>query len=107
MQTIRFNNFEIRPYHTLDGHTDPNRYEVVKWYKTESPIEVTSVPSGEKIMKDTFCYVIAWLYWNPKEPCWEFESVGTRFIDDYEDGLCEYIKAYINILNLVRESVEE
>ena len=103
---MRFKDFEIRPTAYLDGHTEPNKYDVVKWYKTESPIEVTDLSTGEKKMKDTFCYSVAHIYWNPKEPCWEFESVGTRFIDDYENGLCEYIKAYINILDCVRESME-
>ena len=42
--------------------------------------------------------MVAWIDWNDHEPCWEFSSVGTRFIDDYEDGLCEYIKKVLELL---------
>lgn len=100
---MRFKDFEIRPYKSLNGLTSQDRYELIKWYKTESPIEVTIAETGEKKMKDTFCYVVAWITWNPKEPCWEFESVGMRFIDDYEEGLCEYIKKFVELLDVIRD----
>ena len=99
---MKFKGFEIRSYVGLDGRTTEGRYEVVKWYTTKSPIEVTDACTGEKKMRDTFCYVVAWITWNPKEPEWEFESVGMRFIDDYEDGLCEFIKQFVKLLDVIR-----
>ena len=73
---MRYKDFEIR-----ETHSQHSKYEVVKWYDS---------PSGKP-----WCYVVAFICWNPKEPCWVFESVGTRFIDDYENGLCEFISMFL------------
>ena len=104
---MRFKDFEIRPTAYLDGHHEPNKYDVVKWYKTDSPIEVTDGHTGEKKMQDTFCYSIAHIYWNSKEPCWEFESYGTRFLEAYETGLSEFVLKYLELLNLCKEDVDD
>ena len=78
---VRFKNFEIVPCGEINSkHHD---FELVKWYQY-----------GDK----EYCYVVAWIDWNEHEPCWEFSSVGTRFIDHYEDGLCEYIKKVLELL---------
>lgn len=80
---VRFKNFEIVPCGEINSkHHD---FELVKWYQY-----------GDK----EYCYVVAWIDWNDHEPCWEFRSVGTRFIDDYEDGLCEYIKKVLELLDI-------
>lgn len=100
---MRFKDFEIRPTIYLDGIDRPNNYSVVKWYTTDKPREVIDGRTGEKKMQDTFCYSVANIWWNEKEPCWEFKSVGTRFLEDYEEGLCEFIRKYIEILDIVRE----
>ena len=86
----RFKDFELRPCGEINGkhHT----LELVKWCKS----------NGEER-----CYVVAWIDWNDREPCWEFRSVGTRFIDDYEDGLCEYIKRSLKLLELINECDKE
>ena len=103
---MKFKDFEIRPTCFLDGHIDPKQFDVVKWYKTDKPIKVTDGLTGEEKMKDTFCYSVAHIWWNDKEPCWEFESVGTRFLYDYEDGLCEFILEWIELTSLTRKVVE-
>ena len=100
---IRYKDFEIRPTTFLDGHKDPTRFDVVKWQKHE-PIEVYDIALGKKRMSDRSCFSIAFLYWNKKEPCWEFESVGTRFLVYYEDGLCEFVREW---LELIGEPAEE
>lgn len=100
---MRFKDFEIRPTTYLDGHIEPKHYDVVKWDKRDEPIEVTDLRTGEKKMKDTFCYSVASIYWNEKEPCWEFESVGTRFLENYENGLCEYILKWLELHDLCEE----
>ena len=99
---MRFKDFEIRPTVFLDGHTDSTKYDVVKWYKTDAPMEVTDGCTGEKKMQNTFCYSVAHIYWNSKEPCWEFASYGTRFLEDYENGLCEFILKYLELLDICK-----
>ena len=74
---MRYKNFEIR-----EIRSQHPKYEIVRWFDTAH---------NEK----PWCYVVAFIRWNPKEPCWVFESVGTRFIDDYENGLCEFISMFM------------
>ena len=87
---IRFKDFEIRPCGDINGKS--HNFELVKWY-----------PYGDK----EYCYVLAWLDWNEREPCWEFRSVGTRFIKDYENGLCEYISKFLELLDITNRHNEE
>ena len=102
---MKFKDFEIRPTRFFDGHTDPKKWEVVKWGHCE-PIEVIDIETGKKKISDTYCFVIAFLEWNEKEPCWEFESVGTRFLEDYEDGLCEFVLKWLELNDLTRKFME-
>lgn len=39
-------------------------------------------------------YVIAYLKWNSKEPCWEFSSVGTRYLVDGTEELNEWLLSF-------------
>lgn len=81
----RFKDFEIVPCGEINSkHHD---FELVKWYQY----------GGKEC-----CYVVAWIDWNDHEPCWEFCSVGTRFINDYVDGLCEYIKKVLSVLDVIK-----
>ncbi len=98
---MKFKDFEIRPTSFLDGHKDPKKWDVVKWRKSE-PFESVDLRTGEKRILDTYCYSVAQLWWNEKEPCWEFESVGTRFLEDYEEGLCEFILKWTELTDLTR-----
>ena len=87
-----YRNFEIRQY-TDFNPSNKLKYELIKWYEHD----------GKR-----YCYTVAFIEWDEDEPCWEFRSVGMRFIEDYEEGLCEYIKAYMNLVDVVREAnVEE
>ena len=104
---MKFKDFEIRPAIFLDGHTDPRRWDVVKWCKKDKPTKVIEWETGKEKMQDTFCYSVAHLWWNNKEPCWEFESVGTRFLEDYEEGLCEWILKWTELTDLTRKFTEE
>lgn len=85
---MKFKNFEIRK---LDNRP---WFEVVKW-------------QDEHYSGKPWCYVVAFIKWDPKEPCWEFESVGMRFIDDYEEGLCEFIKKFMECVNVIKEYEDE
>lgn len=99
---MRFKNFEIRPTTFLDGHTDPKKWDVVKRCNRDKPERVYDLNLGEYKMSDTYCFSVASLWWNEKEPCWEFESVGTRFLEYYEEGLCEFIYKWTELTDLTR-----
>ena len=84
--SVRFKNFEIRE--CIGVNAKRNRYEVVKW--------------SDKTLESTgrlYCWVVAFIRWNEKEPCWEFECVGMRFIDDYEEGLCAFIQRFMKFID--------
>lgn len=80
-----FKTFEIRAINDTD-------FEIVKW-------------NDEKC--STTCYVVAYLKYNKKEPCYEFESCGLRFLKHYEDGLAEFINAFAEFQDRKMELLEE
>ena len=104
---LRFKDFEIRQTCYLDGHTDPKHWDVVKWYKTDEPKKVIDWKTGKEKTQDMFCYSVASFYWNDKEPCWEFESVGTRFLEDYEEGLSEFVLKVLELFDTTRRFEDE
>ena len=102
---MKFKDFEIRPMRFIDGHTDPKIWKVVKWWRCE-PREAIDVETGKKKISDTYCFVIAFLEWNEKEPYWEMHSVGTRFLEYYEEGLSEFILKWLELNDLTRKFME-
>ena len=88
---MKFKSFEIRKCVGINAKR--NKYEVVKW-------------SDEPLNGKPYCWVVAFIRWDEKEPCWEFDCVGTRFIDYYEDGLCEFIRKFIEVIDFVRKNEE-
>ena len=103
---MKFKDFEIRPTAFLDGHTDPKKWDVVKWEKHD-PIRVFNLGTGEYEMSTKCCFSVAQLEWNDKEPCWEMRSVGTRFLEYYQEGLCEFILKWMELTDLTRRFTEE
>ena len=99
---MQFRNFEIRPTCFLDGHKDPKRWDVVKWH-AHDPITVTDWHTGEKKISTRSCYSVASLTWDEKEGCWDFASVGLRFLRDYVEGLNEYILKWTEFAALTME----
>ena len=81
-----FKGFEIRKY-----QGNPEKYEVIKWSSAAKE----------------WCYVVAFIDWNKKEPCWEFRSVGMRFIEDYKEGLCEFIQKFMELVDAIRKEEGE
>ena len=104
---MKFKDFEIRPTCFLDGHTDPKKWDVVKWYKTDKPVKAIDVKTGEEKLQDTFCYSVAHIWWNDEDHCWEFESVCNRLSEDYEAGLCEFVLKWLELTDLTRKFTEE
>ena len=81
---MKFKDFEIRPVRSLDGVIDTKRFELVKWYDHEPYVHGESTSTRS-------CFVVAWLEWNDKEPCFELKSVGLRLVENWVDGLDQFI----------------
>lgn len=87
---MRFKSFEIRKPTYIGRKPPDDEYDIVRWADDNS-----------------YCWSIARLKWNPKEPQWEFESVGTRYLEDRESGLEEFILKYAELLYLKKQSENE
>lgn len=78
MRSMRFKQFEIRQYthFYIPSMEDEykHHFEILKWAYDNS-----------------HCWVIGFLKWNKKEFGFDFESVGTRYLEDREDGLEEWL----------------
>ena len=86
----RFKDFEIVPCGEINSkHHD---FELVKYYQYNDK---------------EWCYVVAWIDWNDREPCWEFSTFGTRFLEDYVDGLSEYILKVLDMLEFTSRMNKE
>lgn len=88
----KFKDFEIRDvcYLGEPPKDKPIEFDLVKWQEHE-PYEVTDLGTGEKKISTKSCFSIAGLKWNDKEPCFEFESVGLRYLEYREYGLEEWL----------------
>lgn len=82
---MKFKDYQIRPYRGFNDIV-ANKYELVKW---------TVDNEGA-----SYCFVIAFIEWNKKEPCWEFRSVGTRYLEHSINGLNEWVLKYLDALEL-------
>ena len=102
---MQFKDFEISPVKSLDGVIDPNRFELVKWYD-HNPVPVTDGRTGEKKMSARSCFVVAWLEWNDKEPCFELKSVGLRLVENWVDGLDQFIIKWCEMAEVCMEEDE-
>jgi hypothetical protein len=80
--TDRVDGFQIADvtYIGLPPKDTPPRYEVILWYEHE-PWEAIDGYTGKKKTVTESCYVVAFIEWNPKEPDFEFRSVGLRWLE--------------------------
>ena len=90
-----WNDFQIREPVYLLGNSKPYEYDVVKWQE-HNPIEVVDLRTGEKRISTRSCFTIATLTWDEKEPCFEFESCGLRYLENRIDGLEDFILKFCN-----------
>lgn len=88
----KFKDFEIRDVtYLIDPPKDrPIEFDLVKW-QDHKPYEITDLKTGEKKTSTKSCFSIARLRWNDREPCFEFESIGLRYLENREDGLEEWL----------------
>ncbi len=75
---MKYKNFEIRP---VPESKEKNKFELVRWYNNGS------------------CYVLAFIEYDPKSN-WSINSVGMRLIEDWEDGLNEYILSWAKLMEV-------
>lgn len=77
----------------------PKKFDVVKWEECE-PLTVTDGETGEEKQITKYCYSVGNLEWDSKEPCFEFKSIGLRWLEskpserviDMIIGFCEMMK---------------
>ena len=93
---MKFKDFEIRPVKSLDGLIDTKRFELVKWYDHEPYVHGESTSTRS-------CFVVAWLEWNDKEPCFELTSVGLRLVENWADGLDKFIIKWCEMAEVCME----
>ena len=96
---MKFKDFEIRPVKSLEGVIDPKRFELVKWYDHEPYVHGESTSTRS-------CFVVAWLEWNDKEPCFELKSVGLRLVENWVDGLDQFILKWCEMAAVCMEEEE-
>ena len=93
---MRFKQFEIRKPTFIGDPPTPEYYKynfaVVVWAEDNS-----------------HCWSIARLRWNKKEPCFEFESVGTRYLTYRQDGLEEWLLKWCELkeIEYIHEDEDE
>ena len=97
---MRFKNFEIRKCTFIGDPPTPDyhkwNFDIVKWTRgTVNGIE-----------KD-YCFSIGHLEWNRKEPCFEFRSIGTRYLEYREDGLEEWLLKWCELKEIEYEYENE
>lgn len=94
----KFKDFEIRDVSYLGEPPKdrPIKFDLVKCQECE-PHEVLDLETGEKKVSTKYCFSIARLWWNDKEPCLEFESVGLRYLEYREDGLEEWLMKWCKL----------
>ena len=96
---MKFKDFEIRPVKSLDGVIDTKRFELVKWYNHEPYVHGESTSTRS-------CFVVAWLEWDAKEPCFDLKSVGLRLVKDWVDGLDQFIIKWCEMATVCMEDEE-
>lgn len=97
---MKFKDFEIRPVKSLDGVIDTKRFELVKWYDHEPYVHGESTSTRS-------CFVVAWLEWNAKEPCFELTSVGLRLVKNWAEGLDQFIIKWCEMAEVCMEEDNE
>ena len=86
-------NFQFRAPTYIDGHTEPYKFDLVKWC-THEPMEVYSIDKSKNITTTKGCYSVGMLEWDPKDEYFEFRSCGMRYFEAHVPGLEKFIKDF-------------
>ena len=108
--TERVDGFQICDITWLvpPDNSHPLRFDVVKWYEHEPEMQ-RSLVTGESRMVTENCCSVGTLGYNRKEGCFDFKSVGMRWIDAHptrkvEDMLLDFVD---RLEKWILENVEE
>lgn len=55
-------------------------FDIVKWVKCD-PYNVIDAKTGKEKTIDQYCYSVGRLEWDEKESCFEFKSIGLRWLE--------------------------
>ena len=77
--------FQIRDIVYIGSDSDYNYevekdFDIVKWVKCD-PYNVIDAKTKKEKTIDQYCYSVGRLEWNKKESCFEFKSVGLRWLE--------------------------
>lgn len=88
----RMDEFAFAPIHYWGSDMDVFHYKfhIVKWVETEQ-MRIYSLDEKRYVEHTTYNYAIGELEWDDHEPCWEFRSIGTRFLEDGTEELMKWI----------------
>ena len=83
--TDRFQGFQIRDCSYIgEPPTDiPPTFDIVKWEQYDEPTEVTNLRTGKKEIRTEYCYSVGRLVYDMKESCFDFESIGLRWLEEH------------------------
>lgn len=83
--TDRFQGFQIRDcsYFGKPPTDIPPTFDIVKWKQHDEPMEVTDFITGKKKMQTEYCYSVGYLVYDKEEPCFRFQSVGLRWLEEH------------------------
>ena len=95
--TDEWNGFQFRAPSYLDGHFEPYEFDLIKWEECE-PYQVVDLITGEKRMRTRYCFSIGTLKWDSKEPGFDFESCGLRYLEYRMDGLEKFILDFCDMM---------
>lgn len=106
--SMRMNEFGFSRVSFLGSDKDvfPNKIHIVKWVNCE-PTEYTSVEKRAYTTMTAYCYVIGSLEWNDNEPCWEFKSIGTRYLEVGTEELNKWVLDFCNKYEVVDGELAE
>lgn len=107
--SMRMNEFglqKVANFFHPDRDLFPNKIHVVKWVNCE-PTKVYSVEKKEYTTMTCYSYVIGQLMWNSHEPCWEFKSVGTRYLEVGTEELNKWLMDFCNRYEVVEGELVE
>ena len=90
--TPRVCGYQIKDvtYVGLPPKGTPPRFDIVKWNQYDAPklvhcFEKSSDGSWADLgmqERTEYCFVVGVLEWNAHEPCFEFRSIGTRWLEE-------------------------
>lgn len=85
--TKRVEEYQIRDvtYLGMPPKDAPIEYDIVKWAKPDKPYEAFSLDTKTNEMTKEliteYCYSVGRLVWDKRESCFEFESIGLRWLE--------------------------